>query len=121
MFICPDDSVLGCDAAESLPPAVGTGTGDHCISFGSNWGPMQSFNLNTTEGGLYGPFVVNGAAGTYTATGISMTSITQPANMYAFGESSDTPWYTMCMGSDLSRYYYQAHASGKYRHRGHLE
>jgi prepilin-type N-terminal cleavage/methylation domain-containing protein/prepilin-type processing-associated H-X9-DG protein len=112
MFFCPDDSVYGCDKSEGLPPAPGTGPQDHCISYGSNWGPMQSFLPNTTEGGLYGPFVNDTVNDVYTATGISMTSITQPANMFAFGDSDDTPWYTMCMGSDLSRYYYQALASG---------
>jgi prepilin-type N-terminal cleavage/methylation domain-containing protein/prepilin-type processing-associated H-X9-DG protein len=111
MFFCPDDSFLGCDAAEALPPAPGTGPGDHCISYGSNWGPMQSFNTGTTEGGLYGPFITSTPT-VFTATGISMTSIVQPANMFAFGDSADTPWYTLSMGSDLSRYYDQAHASG---------
>jgi prepilin-type processing-associated H-X9-DG protein len=62
---------------------------------------MQSFNSGSTEGGLYGPFIITP---TYeVAPGISMTSITAPANMFAFGDSEDTPWYTVCMGSILSR------------------
>jgi len=36
-----------------------------------------------------------------------MTNVNQPANMFAIGESADTPFYTMCMGSILSRYYYE--------------
>lgn len=103
MFFCPDDIYNGCDAAEQLPPAVGTGPQDHCISYGSNWGPMQSFNSGTTEGGLYGPFQIDFTSDTYTAIGIPMTIINQPGNMFAFGDSDDTPWYTVTMGSILSR------------------
>jgi prepilin-type N-terminal cleavage/methylation domain-containing protein/prepilin-type processing-associated H-X9-DG protein len=101
LFFDPDDQYKGCDTSEGLP--ITTGTGDPCISYGSNWGPMQSFNSGSTEGGLYGPFTWNGATETYTAAGITMTTITQPANMFAFGDSEDTPWYTVCMGSILSR------------------
>jgi len=104
LFVCPDDQFKGCDALEGLPVVAPNGG---CISYGSNWGPMQSFNSGTTEGGLYGPFLssVDGVGNNFFyAPGISMTSIVQPANMFAFGESADTPWYTMCMGSILSRY-----------------
>jgi len=105
IFLCPDDQFKGCDAAEGLPV---TAPNAGCISYGSNWGPMQSFDLNTTEGGLYGPFTyVPANGGLYYAAGISMTTVTQPANMFAFGESADTPWYTVCMGSILSRYFYE--------------
>jgi prepilin-type N-terminal cleavage/methylation domain-containing protein/prepilin-type processing-associated H-X9-DG protein len=115
LFFCPDDNFKGCDSAEGLPNA--TGPGDPCISYGSNWGPMQDFNSGTAEGGLYGPFQCFPnctATSNYVvyAPGIPMTSITQPANMFAFGESADTPWYTVSMGSILSRYYYTALANG---------
>jgi len=102
MFICPDDQFKGCDAAEGLPP---TAPNAGCISYGSNWGPMQSFNANSTEGGLYGPFTYNpNLGGFYLAAGVSMGTIVAPANMFAFGDSDDTPWYTVCMGSIMSRY-----------------
>jgi len=102
MFICPDDQFKGCDAAEGLPV---TAPNAGCISYGSNWGPMQSFDLNSTEGGLYGPFVYDpNFGGLYYAAGVSMSTILAPANMFAFGDSDDTPWYTVCMGSIMSRY-----------------
>jgi prepilin-type N-terminal cleavage/methylation domain-containing protein/prepilin-type processing-associated H-X9-DG protein len=114
IFVCPDDQFKGCDALSGLPP---TAPNAGCISYGSNWGPMQSFNPGTTEGGLYGGALnggnwalnsggPNGSYYTYTVPGISMTIVNQPANMFALGESADTPFYTMCMGSILSRYYY---------------
>jgi prepilin-type processing-associated H-X9-DG protein len=114
LFLCPDDQFKGCDALSGLPPTAPNGG---CIGYGSNWGPMQSFNTGTSEGGLYGPPAnngnwllnsggPNGSFYTYTIPGVSMSIVTQPANMFAFGESSDTPFYTMCMGSILSRYFY---------------
>jgi len=114
IFVCPDDQFKGCDALSGLKPTAPNGG---CISYGSNWGPMQSFLPGTTEGGLYGPpanggnWAVNsggpnGTYDTYTVPGITMTIVNQPSNMFAIGESGDTPFYTMCMGSILSRYYY---------------
>jgi len=114
IYFCPDDTTKGCDAQSGLQP---TTPGGRCISYGSNWGPMQSFNPGTSEGGLYGSplnggnwqFNSGGPFGgyfTYTVPGISMTTVNQPANMFGIGESDDTPFYTMCMGSILSRYYY---------------
>jgi len=104
LWYCPDDGVKGCDTDEGLP--ITTGTGDPCISYGSNWGPMQSFKANTVEGGLYSTFEYLPSASnpdTFICPGISMTSMVSPANMFAFGDSMDTPWYTICMGSILSR------------------
>jgi prepilin-type N-terminal cleavage/methylation domain-containing protein/prepilin-type processing-associated H-X9-DG protein len=116
MFFCPDDKFQGCDTAEELPNATGL-PGDPCISYGSNWGPAQDFLTGTNEGGLYGPFQCSPNCLVTTnysfyAPGISMTSITQPANMFASGDSEDTPWYTVSPGSILSRYYYTALANG---------
>jgi prepilin-type N-terminal cleavage/methylation domain-containing protein/prepilin-type processing-associated H-X9-DG protein len=99
LWFCPDDGVKNCDTDEGLPNT--TGPGDPCISFGSNWGPMQSFTLNTVEGGLYTTF--QEVPNAYTCPGISMTSIVNPAQMFAYGDSEDTPWYTVCLGSILSR------------------
>ena len=103
LWFCPDDGVKNCDTDEGLPNA--TGPGDPCISYGSNWGPMQSFTQNTVEGGLYSTFefIPSAAPTVYACPGISMTSMANPASMFAFGDSEDTPWYTICMGSILSR------------------
>jgi prepilin-type N-terminal cleavage/methylation domain-containing protein/prepilin-type processing-associated H-X9-DG protein len=108
MFQCPDDNFNGCDTAEGLPIPPQLTKQDKCISYGSNWGPMQSFAIGattSTEGGLYTGFNFydQGGQELYYATGISMTSPVNPSQMFAFGDSEDTPWYTMCMGSILSR------------------
>jgi prepilin-type N-terminal cleavage/methylation domain-containing protein/prepilin-type processing-associated H-X9-DG protein len=99
LFFCPDYSKTGCGAAEGANDAA---PGARCIGYGSNWGPMQSFGNGTTEGGLYGPFVIQGTI--QYASGVSIASIVSPANCYAFGDSSDEPWYTITMGSILSSY-----------------
>jgi len=103
IFKDPDETFKGCDASEGLPVTAPNGG---CIGYGYNWGPMQSFNRGTTEGGLENTFVFTGNGVVY-ASGISMTTITQPSNMIAIGDSDDTPWYSLCMGSILSRYEYQ--------------
>jgi prepilin-type N-terminal cleavage/methylation domain-containing protein/prepilin-type processing-associated H-X9-DG protein len=102
LFFCPDYTKTGCSEAEGI---VDTVPGKRCIGYGSNWGPMQSFSSGATEGGLYGPFVYTPAGGgVYYAQGVSIASIVSPANCYAFGDSSDEPWYTVTMGSILSSY-----------------
>jgi len=113
LWFCPDDGVKNCDTDEGLPNV--TGPGDPCISYGSNWGPMQSFNKNAQEGGMYSTFEFLPAGGPYVAyacPGISMTSVDSPAQMFAFGDSEDTPWYTICMGSILSRTWLASELSG---------
>jgi prepilin-type processing-associated H-X9-DG protein len=129
MFVCPDDQFKGCDALSGMPASAPNGG---CISYGSNWGPMQSFNSGTTEGGLFGPPTgwtwsttgPNGGYYTYAIPGISMTTVNQPSNMFAMGESADTPFYTMCMGCILSRYYYSGitlSANSQLRHGGKFQ
>jgi prepilin-type N-terminal cleavage/methylation domain-containing protein/prepilin-type processing-associated H-X9-DG protein len=101
LFLCPDDQFKGCAYSEGLP---GLKT-DPCISYGTNWGPMQSFAMGTAEGGLFQNFnFPTATVPYYWSPGISMTSIENPADMWAGGDSDDTPWYTVCMGSILSRY-----------------
>jgi len=101
LFFCPDYNKTGCATAETVIEAA---PGNRCIGYGSNWGPMQSFSNGATEGGLYGPFVIISTVGIQYAQGVSLASIVAPANCYAFGDSSDEPWYTITMGSILSSY-----------------
>ncbi len=133
LFVCPDDNFKGCDSFDGIPDSL---PGGQCKSYGSNWGPMQSFNSGTSEGGLYGPPTnggnweyhdgggPNGGFYTYTVPGVSLTTVTMPANMFAFGESADVPFYTMCMGSILSRYFYsgtEINKNSQLRHGGKFQ
>jgi prepilin-type N-terminal cleavage/methylation domain-containing protein/prepilin-type processing-associated H-X9-DG protein len=99
LFFCADYSKTGCAAAEGFAAYT---PGGRCIGYGSNWGPMQSFKTNATEGGIYGSF--GNTETIFYATGVPLASIVSPANCYAFGDSADQPWYTICMGTILSSY-----------------
>jgi prepilin-type N-terminal cleavage/methylation domain-containing protein/prepilin-type processing-associated H-X9-DG protein len=101
LFFCPDDSFTGCDIYKGFPDD--TGPADKCISYGSNWGPMLSLKNGTDSGGLFGSFAWNPISESYYAKGVSMTSIVAPSQMVAIGDTQDTPWYTLTMGSILSR------------------
>lgn len=99
LFFCPDYNTVGCNAAEA---SVINTPGDRCIGYGSNWGPVAGFDGITTDGGLYGPFAsVDGTDITY-APGVPVSSIVSPAETYAFGDSSDEPWYTLSINFILS-------------------
>ncbi len=101
VFFCPDNLKYHCGAAEGTKDAAPDA---RCIGYGANWGPMQSFPNNTTEGGLFGPFTAAPGSSVYTAAGVSMSSIVSSANTFAFGDCHDEPWYTVSMGSILSNY-----------------
>src|SRR6185437_4943174 len=91
----------GCGAAEGVFDAA---PGARCIGYGANWGPMQSFGNGTTEGGLFGPFVQPPGSPIGYATGVPLSTVVSPANTFAFGDTSDEPWYTVSMGSILSNF-----------------
>jgi prepilin-type N-terminal cleavage/methylation domain-containing protein/prepilin-type processing-associated H-X9-DG protein len=104
VFLCPDYSKTGCATAEGVREDM---PGNKCSGYGYNWGPMQSFYaVNPYEGGLLGVFQSPPTTppNTYVAPGISIAGIVSPAQCYAFGDSSDEPWYTVTMGSILSSY-----------------
>src|SRR5579871_6140499 len=102
IFFCPDYSKTNCGAAENVVDAT---PGGRCIGYGYNWGPMQSFDNDPYGGGLLGPIQHPAHNPTLTyAAGISLAAIVAPAECYAFGDSSDEPWYTVAMGSMLGSY-----------------
>jgi len=101
VFFCPDNLKHNCGAAEG---AIDAAPDARCIGYGANWGPMQSFQNNTNEGGLFGPFIANPGSTIYTASGVSLSTIVATANTFAFGDCSDEPWYTVSMGSILSNF-----------------
>ncbi len=99
IFFCPDYSTVGCAAAET---SIINTPGDRCVGYGSNWGPVASFNGVTTDGGLYGPFAGIDGTDIMYAPGVPLASIVAPAETYAFGDSSDEPWYTISINFILT-------------------
>lgn len=81
----------GCFLNNNNPDIVRLNPTGRCNGYGYNWGaqiyagggllqPQQSF----TDGGTY-------------QSGIGMTSMDEPANVFAFGDTYDTPRYTIGM------------------------
>jgi len=77
-------------AAGATPPGAGSDEpGCKYVGFGYNWGPIKR-----RGGGMLGRQQRN-AQGNFFIPGISMTSITSPADMFAYATSYDTPRITM--------------------------
>ena len=115
VFYCPDYSAKDCYGS-SFPDTPN----GQCVGYGSNWGPMQTFNNNTYQGGLYGAIVYNASLGLTTVSGISMSQIVASADTIAFGDSADTPWFTVSFGSMFSNLNGGISRSGQLRHGARL-
>lgn len=81
----------GCFLNNNNPDIVRLNTTGRCNGYGYNWG-AQIY----AGGGLLQPEQQFPGGGSYQA-GISMTSMEEPANVYAFGDTFDTPRYTIGM------------------------
>jgi prepilin-type N-terminal cleavage/methylation domain-containing protein/prepilin-type processing-associated H-X9-DG protein len=89
IFYCPDRTQTGCNSFSGDDPP-----NDRCIGYGYNWGPMQSFNEEATEGGLLNAFL-NTNTGQQVATGKALAAILAPSDTFAFGDTQDQPYYTI--------------------------
>ena len=85
LFLCPDR--LDTDGTEAVD---GVNETKRSLGYGYNWGPIQRRGGGMVQGQQY----VNGVSGEKYIPGISLTSITSPAEMVAFGDSYDTPRIT---------------------------
>ncbi len=89
IFLDPsrNDIDTGCNPAATDEP------GCRLIGYGYNWGPVKRRGGGMLLRQVIDPNVPGGTT-TY-IPGISMTSIVSPADMFAYGESYDTPRVTM--------------------------
>ncbi len=112
MFFCPDRTNIGCAHAEMLDGDKN----ERCIGYGYNWGPLQSFGNGEDQGGLLHKY--EGVGGGYTiAQGKTMSEIVSSSTTFAFGDSTDLPWYTITLTDILSNYV-DNHTNGSLRHAG---
>jgi prepilin-type N-terminal cleavage/methylation domain-containing protein/prepilin-type processing-associated H-X9-DG protein len=97
LFFCPDRAQTGCYALEDLPEPLAS---RRCIGYGFNWGPAQSFNTYTNDGGL----LEGGGDGPTQAVfvGITLSQIAAPAECFAGGDTTDEPWFTVSIMSELA-------------------
>jgi prepilin-type N-terminal cleavage/methylation domain-containing protein/prepilin-type processing-associated H-X9-DG protein len=100
VLFCPNRKDATCGGIDGTIPL--TPADQPCIGYGYNWGPSQNFFANRYNGGLLDIFVQSGSV--YTAQGKATASIRAPAEMFAFGDTSDRPWYTIAIDQILSGY-----------------
>ncbi len=93
IFLCPDRSQIGCGYGQF----VGYGPSDRCNGVGYNWGPIQF-----SGGGLLSTANVVGTVTVY--SGISLAGIVAPADTFTFGDTQDTPFYTISNPSIVSEF-----------------
>ena len=93
VFLCPDRSQTGCGYGQF----AGYGPNDRCVGVGYNWGPIQF-----AGGGLLGMATKVGSVTAY--TGIGLAGIVAPADTFAFGDTQDTPFYTISNPSIISEF-----------------
>lgn len=91
IFYCPDRTQQGCGAAEGLAEDPNL----RCTGYGYNWGPIQSFNQGSSEGGLLNQITMSSDQTQDIATGKSISALIAPSEVFAFGDSDDLPWYTL--------------------------
>jgi prepilin-type N-terminal cleavage/methylation domain-containing protein/prepilin-type processing-associated H-X9-DG protein len=112
VFYCPDRMDTGCGASEGLTEAPNL----RCSGYGYNWGPIQSFSVGATEGGLLNDMIANSDFSQSIARGKSLAAILAPADVFAFGDTYDLPWYTLGLNVILLRF--DGSTNGALRHRG---
>lgn len=91
VFYCLDRTETGCNALSGL----NADPNQRCIGYGYNWGPIQSFSVDSNEGGLLNLMVVSADYSQNIATGKGLAALIAPAEVFAFGDVYDVPWYTL--------------------------
>ena len=84
IFYCPDRTDTGC----GFGMFAGIAQNDRCIGVGYNWGPIQFVG-----GGLLSTATTVGMVTVY--TGIPLAGIVAPADTFTFGDTQDSPFYTI--------------------------
>jgi len=89
----------------------------NCIGYGYNWGPNSSYRLGLISQRIYfsGPLYTND----YIEAGVALAAITAPADTFAYGDTGDSPRYTLC-DDYIFQYYTNLTKSSAIRHGGRL-
>lgn len=113
-LFCPDrdDNICGAiDGITNINPQD-----KPCVGYGYNWGPTQNFYTGRYSGGLLDDYEYVAAAGCSVARGKSLADVVAPASTFAFGDTHDSPWYTITIDNILSRF--TGRTNGKLQHGG---
>lgn len=96
VFYCPDRSQVGCTGNYGQFPNL------RCIGYGYNWGPFQTFTPGDFEGGLQQAYQ---SGDTWEgAVGRPASEIVASADTFAFGDTHDRTWYTVCINTILTMF-----------------
>ena len=114
VLLCPVRDDQFCGGSDGTTPY--TTYDQPCVGYGYNWGPTQNFYNNRYSGGLVDVFRYN-PDGTAVAQGRELAAINAPAEMFAFGDTHDMPWYTISLDTILTGYR-GAHRNGGLSHAG---
>jgi prepilin-type N-terminal cleavage/methylation domain-containing protein/prepilin-type processing-associated H-X9-DG protein len=117
MFFCPDrtGSKTGPYKPDPCNDSINSATDARCVGYGYNWGPSSGYRL-----GLVGPRIKVRATGSYNIEpGVALASIVAPADMIAFGDTGDSPRYTIC-ANYIFQYETPTTKSSQLRHNGFL-
>ena len=113
MFYCPDRNEWtldnqgdDCSGQESINPEK------RCIGYGYNWGIISGVRLGVIGDRIHFP-------GGYIEPGISLASITAPADMMVYADTGDNPRYTIC-SNYIFQYYTSLTSNSQLRHGGQL-
>ncbi len=107
LFFCPDRVDTGDTYSPLIRPAASTLE----VGYGYNWGPIQRRGGGLLLGQQYLP----GTTSKF-IPGITLAAITAPAQMFAFGDSYDTPRITGTMTFLLCKF--TGTTNGSLRHSG---
>ena len=114
VLICPNRDETNCGQYDGT--ANSFVSDKPCIGYGYNWGPTQNFYSGRYSGGLLGVFESAPGFTHQRAQGIPLAQITAPADVFAFGDTTDNVWYTLTIDQILSRF--TGKTNGQLRHGG---
>lgn len=88
-----------------------------CIGYGYNWGPNSSYRLGLISERIRWDTATN--SNNYIEAGVALAAITSPADMFSYGDTGDSPRYTLC-DDYIFQYYTTTTKSSATRHGGRL-
>ena len=76
-------------------------TRDRCFGYGYNWGPLETFAPGEQDGGLIGQNLTASNMNLSVMAGVPLAAITNPSQVFAFGDTDDAGFLTLTIDSIL--------------------
>ncbi len=101
-LFCPDRDESLCLPSDGTPTSAGSDK--PCIGYGYNWGPTQNFYYGRYSGGLLDQYEYDATTNSARAVGKPLSDLIAPASVFAFGDTHDSTWYTICLDQITALY-----------------